>query len=309
MTLLKVIATFLITWFHLKPYSPDSLHPLFIGGALGNSLFFFSSGYLIKMKKERFIGEWMLHKYIRIIPSVWIATVITILTGINIYWYEWIYPTHFWFVNAILCFFLIYWLFHKWIDKYPYETIIIISILHIIWYSVLVDHTFLSLDSGGLNSWFYNFIFFLSGHYISSKSISMPNAKNRYLNTILPIICIVLFYGYKTLCKYYPPLCFWQFILIPITLFVFTFYTYQLISKLANIRIPYKIQRSLSYISNMTLDIYVVQIAIMIIIARFNFTFPINIIIMLLCISITSYISFQIANLIAKQITNKIIKK
>ena len=40
-TLLKVLATFLITWFHLKPYVSDILQPLFIGGALGNSLFFY----------------------------------------------------------------------------------------------------------------------------------------------------------------------------------------------------------------------------------------------------------------------------
>lgn len=53
-TLLKVCATFLITWFHLKPYAPDFLQPIFIGGALGNSLFFFASGFLIKNKRRAF---------------------------------------------------------------------------------------------------------------------------------------------------------------------------------------------------------------------------------------------------------------
>ena len=251
----------------------------------------------------------MLHKYIRIIPSVWIATIITIFAGINTHWYEWGYPTHFWFVNAILCFFLIYWMFHKWIDKHPYKTIILISILHIIWYLALVDHTFLSLDSVGIKIWFYNFNFFLFGHYISSKSISVPNIKNKFLNIVLPIICIILFFGYKTLCKHYPQLCFWQFILMPLILFFFIFFTYQLMTKLAVIKIPYTIQHILSYISNMTLDIYVVQIAIMIIIGKLNLAFPTNIIIMLLCICVVSYMCYKMANIITQYINNKLIKR
>lgn len=166
-TLLKVTATFLITWFHLKPYAPEYLQPLFIGGALGNSLFFFASGFLIKMKKERFTGEWMLHKYIRIMPNVWIATILTIFTA-KTFWYEWIYPTHFWFVNAILCFFFMYWIFYQWIDRNPIKSILIVACIHTIWYLTLVDHNTLVLDSGGIKIWFYNFILFLSGHYAAT---------------------------------------------------------------------------------------------------------------------------------------------
>lgn len=129
-TLLKVCATFFITWFHLKQYAPDSLRPLFIGGALGNSLFFFASGFLIRMKKENFVGEWIVHKYIRIMPSVWLATILTIFIISEVSLYEWIYPTHFWFVNAILCFFLIYRCSFKWIDKNPIKTIVIVFFIH-----------------------------------------------------------------------------------------------------------------------------------------------------------------------------------
>lgn len=71
-TLLKVIATFCITWFHFKWTVPAQLSPLFIGGAIGNSLFFFASGFLLKFKDEQYPCEWLIKKFLRLLPSIWI---------------------------------------------------------------------------------------------------------------------------------------------------------------------------------------------------------------------------------------------
>lgn len=108
------------------------------------------------------------------------------------------------------------------------------------------------------------------------------------------------------ICKQYPQLCFWQFIVMPVILFFFSVYTYRLMNKLATIKVPHFVQHTLSYISNMTLDIYVVQIAIMLIVAKWNLSFPLNIIVMLLSIGIAAYLCFLISNKIAKLITNKL---
>lgn len=332
-TLLKVCATFLITWFHLKPYAPDFLQPIFIGGALGNSLFFFASGFLIKIKDEHFTGEWILHKYIRIMPSVWIATLLTFFVNKSVLWYEWIYPTHFWFVNAILCFFFVYWCFHQWINKNPIKTIFIVSAIHVIWYLINMDYSTLFLDAGGIKSWFYNFILFLSGHYTANyfnnveKKIKLCATSNKHLffklsgkyriptrltahwviDLCISIICITLFYGYKMICSKIPSLCFWQFLIMPIILFLFTIFSYKFMQKLASIKVPNFIKHILSYISNMTLDIYVVQIAIIILISKWNLFFPLNIIVMLLCIAIAAYFCYIISNKISKLITKKLI--
>ena len=118
-TLLKVMATLFITWFHFKWTAPQQFAPLFIGGAIGNSLFFFASGYLLSFKKERFWGEWLMKKIIRIMPSVWVFMSVTFVVSMvheGVYqgeWYNWIYPTKFWFVNSILCFFLLSYLLLK----------------------------------------------------------------------------------------------------------------------------------------------------------------------------------------------------
>lgn len=239
-------------------------------------------------------------------PSVWIASIFLIFTSHKLDWYEWIYPTHFWFINAILCFFFIYWIAHKWIDKYPIKTVLITVSIHIIWYITQVNYAELSLDSTGIKVWFYNFIIFLLGNQIGKQS---EKFKNKSSSIYLPVICIILFFGYKTLCKSYPQLCFWQFIIIPIIIFFFTFFTYRAVNILAQIKVSNYTQQILSQISNMTLDIYVVQIAVIQIINKHNLLFPLNIIVMLISISIASYLCYLISNKIAKFITNHIMIK
>ena len=61
---MKVIATFFITWFHFQLVVPQKFAPLFIGGVIGNSLFFYASGYLLKFKEENYTGNWIVNKCI-----------------------------------------------------------------------------------------------------------------------------------------------------------------------------------------------------------------------------------------------------
>ena len=112
---MKVIATFFITWFHFQFVAPQKYAPLFIGGVIGNSLFFYASGYLLKFKEEKYIGNWIFNKCIRILPSIWVFSVIACLISFGDYkivWYNFLYPTQFWFVNSILSYFvLIYFVY------------------------------------------------------------------------------------------------------------------------------------------------------------------------------------------------------
>lgn len=39
-TIMKAIAAFLITWFHFKWTVPDMFSNIFVGGAIGNTIFF-----------------------------------------------------------------------------------------------------------------------------------------------------------------------------------------------------------------------------------------------------------------------------
>lgn len=170
-TILKVIATFFITWFHFKSYAPAPFDIIFIGGMLGNSLFFLCSGYLSSIKKESFRCEWLINKWIRIMPSVWIGTILFLYFR-DIEIYHFLYPTVFWFVNAILIFYIIFYIFNQFISQHKYTSICILLLFHSIYYFLFVEHTQIVMDAGGIKIWFYCFIFFLYGFYIKNKTFT-----------------------------------------------------------------------------------------------------------------------------------------
>lgn len=158
-TILKVVATFFITWFHFKSFVPSPIDKLFVGGMLGNSLFFFCSGYLSSIKKEDFRGQWLLNKWIRIMPSIWLGTFF-IMTIKDVKMYNFFYPTSFWFINALFIFYLFFYVFYRFIERYRIAAICIISFLHIVFYLFFVNHTQVVMDGGGIKIWFYCFLFF-----------------------------------------------------------------------------------------------------------------------------------------------------
>lgn len=302
-TILKVIATLFITWFHFKWNVPEQYAPLFIGGAIGNSLFFFCSGYLLKIKSERYPGEWLIQKLIRILPSVWVYMGITLLLGVATYnWNNIIYPTPYWFVNAILCFFVIFYLFRKQIDKFPCVSYCIVGILHISWYVINGPYDKIVMDEGGLKCWFFFFIFFLYGYAVHKNTKKAVALKYAILGTICSIGA---FYLYKTLCNRFDLLIHLQVIIIPLILWLIIFFFYALAMHIAKIDINDKIKRILSHLSNLTLDIYIVQI---ILINYFmpKISFPINIIITFMIIIATAYVNNTIAGKISDMIKDSL---
>lgn len=301
-TILKVAATMFITWFHFKSFIPTPIDKLFIGGMLGNSLFFYCSGYLSSIKTEQYKGEWLINKWSRIMPSVWIGTILLLLVK-DIKIYNFIYPTSFWFINALLIFYIIFYILKKIISKRKILCVNFILVIHTFYYYFFVDHTQIVMDGGGLKIWFYCFLFFLYGFYTKNKNIKGSN--NKY-SLVKSLITIVVFYLYKELANIYSPLIFWQFIIQPLILFVFIHFSIESAHYIASIKISNKLKHVLSIISNLTLDIYVIQITIINLIEQINIKWPYKIGISIILILIGAYWCNKISNLAGNIIKKKL---
>ncbi len=169
--LLKTIATLFITWFHFKYVAPTALRPFFIGGIIGNSLFFFASGYLLKFKSENYVGQWLVKKILRIMPTVWImyllVSCLDYFRGIaSLTWYNWIYPTTYWFVNAILCFFIIIYLFRSLLRNriYIIGLGVAVFLFNILNYYIFVEADGIVMDEGGGKNMVLYVLFFFMGY-------------------------------------------------------------------------------------------------------------------------------------------------
>lgn len=291
-TLIKIFATFFITWFHFKGIVPETFAPLFVGGGIGNSLFFYASGYLLSFKQEDYYGQWVIKKFVRILPSIWVFTMVVLMFApyaIDFKWYNLIYPTRFWFVNCILCFFFVIYLLRNKINSL--KGIIVVSaincILYVANYFLFVDYSKVVLDEGGVKCWFYFFLFFLWGYY-DKKTKSV--CKGSWKSMICFFIAIVCFFFYKKVCCKYELFTSAQFIFIPLFFGGVVYFSRYLANFLASFQIPEKGKKVLSKISDLTLDIYIVQIVIINLIGE-KLPFPISIISLMFLILISAKVN------------------
>ncbi len=150
--IIKAAACIMIYLYHCNTILPGEWKFLtFLGQDLGNNLFFMVSGFSlapsidrIDMKKDgmRAACRWYLKRLLRILPITVIAYILTFFMGyyslddpkqlIAIF----IYPTLYWFITAILVFYIILFL----AAKCPYRSIMYImcamlAILYVVLYS------------------------------------------------------------------------------------------------------------------------------------------------------------------------------
>lgn len=108
---LKVIAIFMVLNSHL-----DFLYPipaLAAGGAAGNSLFFIISGFFCSIQRSK--KAWILNKFIRLYLSVWILILLKCFctrfpNTVSEFVAVFIWPTNFWFISALMAFYLIFFI-------------------------------------------------------------------------------------------------------------------------------------------------------------------------------------------------------
>ena len=312
-TLLKGFAILFITWFHFKWSVPEALSPLFIGGSIGNSIFFFCSGYLLSFKSERCKGQWLLYKYFRIIPSVWVTLGIIMLcsffrTGVffDFPLMEWFWPNQFWFVKAILIYFLVSYVsfeifitFHKGERKIRKSWILamiaLALIAHLLYYLLCVEKGLFVMDDSGVQCWFYWYIFFLLGCYLKNWGGQFSYSKLSFFESVLSI---ALFFGYKELASRYSVLTYMQFIAIPLLLFYIVYSLKNLSNYLLFIHLPNPIKNSFVFLADITLEVYLVQYYFITWLMPI-IPFPINIGICLVVIFVMAYITHIIASRIS----------
>lgn len=117
-TLMLFLATVLITLSHLDPFVPDPR--ITTGGAIGNSLFFFLSGYGLAMSLNATGSDasmpsllaYLRKRLLRLYPAVLIVAGAMLLagridiTGIADFAAVFLWPTPFWFISAVVVFYI-----------------------------------------------------------------------------------------------------------------------------------------------------------------------------------------------------------
>ncbi|MBR5648305.1 acyltransferase family protein [Pseudobutyrivibrio sp.] len=253
--LIKFFACIFITNSHCM-----YLNPLFkLGGGWGNAIFFAVSGFLLGGVTSN-IRSWLLRRWNRLLPLTILMTIISLITY-GIYQYSAYYHiTRFWFVIAIL----IYYVPFYYVDRCNNGYVIGI-LLHILFYIciyMMSDKDTFFVELGGLSFFkvYFYFIIMLMGGLVKRTidKIKYPNPAWCVLTGGFGfIIWFFEYYNIKVLNRYFE----WQFLIhFGMTIFGISVLVWALSinEKYSDWTIP----KIINLIASSTLEIYLVQITV-----------------------------------------------
>lgn len=322
---LKALATILITNSRFDTIYPIS--QLSMGGSIGNSIFFWVSGFCLSNIKSRGSivvdgGAWYLHRLWRI----YLPCVVAVL--INTFYRYMIHiatpnlkeilgnivnPTvGFWFVQAILVLYILYYITVRLLDNgtLSFKVVFItIGIIYTISYVLCVDKSYVSIERDSLFKWIYYFAVMMLGFYCKKKKRS--NAQNKVSLLIVCSAMFVIFYGLQFVIKRCTVLLPFQFI-IHVEEVVFIYYITYLFENLESFFIKIKHKTAISKIADslakITLEIYLVQMVVIDLCAE-HLAFPLSFVVAVVGIYVYAIIVNSISTQVRRIVEKIVIRK
>lgn len=295
-------AALFITNSHIGPLYPPQLQFLSTGGALGNSLFFFCSGFALYLSNRNSgFYPWIVRRFTRIYPCLWLFMSINTLFGREHYHFTDIIIPTFWFLKAILLFYILFFFTIKFFEQHLKAVCFILLIPFLITY-FQVPHSQWIIENTENNHfihWYFYYIIMLTGAITSRNSIQTgEKEKCATKKTFIMIISIMIgYYGLKIYILHTLNPVFDLQLCIPLFLILFAKYFLRL-SQWAIVRLKPTASYFIFFISNLTLEIYIVQFVIMAYFKQYNF--PIGFITSLFTILLAA----RILNLISTHLIN-----
>ena len=302
--IVKFLAVFLIINSHIDIcYAKYAF--LATGGAIGDGLFLFCSGYTLFWKKQPEFSLYYKRRINRIYPSVFACMFFVYSIGlvpvanINLKIYfggE--------FIIAIMIYYILLYIIQKYAMnkmKYIFLGVVLITITAYYFF----PHKYDVGEKGiyGISTlfrWIPYFGLMLMGAAIGKKQLSNTKKKNYLKFTpVLLIISIFLFYGIQLLAKVHQSIAPMQIISLP-----FLYTTVYFIWMCCNSSIAEKIYNNkfgniiIMSIGGLCLESYLIQQSL--ITNKFNFIFPLNIPLVVLIILLAAYLCRCFARLFSQ---------
>lgn len=309
--LIRALAAITITNAHYTGVYPSDL--IANGGLLGDVLFFAVSGFCLTNSTGGF-GKWYLKRFIRIYIPVWVITIVYLGLGIytissfGSFFNTFFWPTHWHFIASIILLYIPMFFVAKYLvfDHKKYWIIaILLFIVQLFVYIRFYDYSYYHIDT--VREPMIEFIFFQSmllglNYRWRCENLGDIDKKISTFKILSGVLMLILYFGSKMLFVNYPAIAPLQ-IINQIVLWGLLFVIFDIFMKLENhlgVISNTSVWRCISFLSDRTLEIYLVQYVI---IAKCKFgVFPFNWLalttIILISATILHYISQRILKLI-----------
>ncbi len=287
---LKALATLLIINSHIDCcYGNAKI--LATGGAIGDALFLFCSGYALFLGANRSFFNYIKRRIRRIYPSVFASLIAMIALG-EVSLQNFSTKTFFGgeFVIAIMMYYPILYIVRTYLKKMWLNFAIVISVTIVAYYFFPYKYEVGEKGLYGITTlfrWIPYFGFMLLGAYIGQNKYKLSFEFKRDFFKMSGSLFI--FYLIQFLAKKYSFVAPWQIVTIPF-LGLIVFYLFKLFNApcMQYIRKNTNSVKVILVISGVCLESYLIQGVV--ITNRFNFLFPFNIPMMFAMVLIVSYV-------------------
>ena len=299
--LLKFIAAFLITYSHMGILFPK-YGSLVTGGAIGDGLFFFCSGFTLFMGRQDGFPNWYKRRINRIYPTIimW-ALVSAVIFNWNWQITDLITTPKYWFIPCIMAYYVIFYLIRTYLLKYLNQVFGIALLLVAITSFWVLDFNHSEMYAAVPFMRIYYFLFMMLGAMVAIRKYKVvsPLKSGGYA-----LVSLITYYVLMGIYKIDPFFCKFQLIsLIPLLSSIYWIYRFCDTPQIYKI-LEYKSGGKFIYfISTLTLEIYMVQYAIFT--DKLNNIFPLNIIIIYIIIFIAAYLLKCTAHLFSQIFSNE----
>lgn len=285
---MKFIAVFLVANSHMGlMYGKYSF--LATGGALGDALFFFCSGFTLFLSRCDRFDNWYKRRICRIYPSVFAWALISdAFFDRHLGMKSILFHGGGWFITCIMIYYVILYFVRKKLFDKKWISFAISGSIVLVWYLFFHDNSSLGIySSGDYFAWAIYFLFMLLGAYLGAGKIELCSIRLRY-NVILFLISLVSYYGLQYLCVLSDVLVRFQLVtLIPmfgVIIFLYKICDSSMLNKLMDRRIGNVVKA----IAGLCLESYLVQFSL--ITDKMNGIFPLNLVIVMIAILIMAYV-------------------
>lgn len=301
--IIKFFAALLITNSHMNNYYPDSISFLATGGAIGDALFFFCSGFTLFLKPMGRFDNWYKKRINRIYPTVicWILFSVIFL-GESMTISSALKWSGGWFVKCIMIYYVVIFFINKFAINHLKSAFIITLLFIWICFFIWNLPSGISIYGDSYFTWVQYFIYMLLGAIIGTKTIKILSGRKALL---LLIVAIFSYYGIVLMSQRISIVNEIQITsMIPLLGIVYSMYSLcncEKAKKIYNKTFP---QWNVMFIGGMCLEIYIVQGYLL---PRINFDiiFPLNFITALFIIFISAYILKCFTRFISQTLSDK----
>ncbi len=286
---LKFIAVIIVANSHF-----DSLYGEYsfmaTGGAIGDALFFFASGFTLFLGRFGRFDNWYKRRIKRIYPSMIAWAVFLSVTGIRQYTFDQIANgwTGFWFVCCIMIYYIILFFVRRFYESKPVIPFVVAIILVLTWY-LFEDRVNLSMYGEGYFRWVFYFLFMLAGAYFGNNKLQIK-VHNQWINAGLGFLSLFLYYSFLLFAANDYIITQFQILtLLPLAGIVMSIYQF-CNSEYMRLMMMSKAGLFFRSISGLCLEAYIVQyVVIDYLVGRLDLVFPLNLFIAFVLILLMAY--------------------